>query len=304
MRRRAAALAGVALMVASVAIPAAAAHPGENGRIAFMRLGGGYGNRPSEIFSVRADGSGLRRLTNNDQPEGVGAFSPSGRRLAFSVGGDTYDSELYVMDGRGRNRRRIVDLRGGNGSPSWSPDGDWIVFFNVRPRRRGEVFIVRPDGSGLTRLTDTPVDELAPDWSPDGDRIAVISDRGTGTSDVWTMNARGSDFERVTRGATVCRRGCEDRYGGIDSLDWAPGGNRIVFSANKGDGPSEIWIVHESGRRLRKLAGGRHPAWSPDGRWIAYSAEGKLYKIRIDGTARRRLTNNGNDYMPDWGRKI
>ena len=295
---------GLVLLVAWAAGPETglAAYRGGNGRIVFERLGGREGNRPSEIFSVKPDGTGLRRLTDNDVPEGGVSVSPSGRRIAFSVGGDTYDTDLYLMDAFGRHRQRLVELRGGNSSPTWSPDGRWIAFSNIRPRRGADVFVVRRDGEGLRRLTDTRADESAPAWSPDGDRIAIISDRKTGVSEVWTMSPSGSAFERVTRGATVCRSGCEDRYGGIDSLDWSPGGDRIVFSANKGDGPSEIYIAHESGRRVRRIVAGRYPSWSPDGDWLVYSLQGRIYKIRIDGTHRRRLTNVGNDYGTEWGR--
>lgn len=281
--------------------PGQAAYRGDNGRIVFERSGGRYGNQPAEIFSIKPDGSGRRRLTFNQVSEGGAAVSPSGRVIAFSVGGDTYDSDLFLMDARGERRRRLVDLRGGNGSPSWSPEGDRIAFSNIRPRRGAEIFVVRQDGRGLRRLTRTRADEAAPAWSPDGDRIAIISDRKTGSSEVWTMSTSGGDFQRVTRRATICRSGCEDRYGGIDSLDWSPGGDRIVFSANKGDGPSEIYIAHESGKRVRRIVAGRYPSWSPDGDWLVYSLQGRLYKVRIDGRHRRRLTNDGNDYGTNWG---
>ena len=296
-------LLALVLLVAFGAAPGVglAAYSGDNGRIVFERLGGRDGNRPSEIFSIKPDGTGLRRLTDNAVSEGGASVSPSGRRIAFSVGGDTYDSDLFLMDAMGEQRRRLVDLRGGNGSPTWSPDGRWIAFSNIRPRRGADIFIVRRDGESLRRLTDTRADESSPAWSPDGDRIAIISDRKTGLSEVWTMSPSGSAFDRVTRGATVCRSGCEDRYGSIDSLDWSPGGDRIVFSANKGDGPSEIYIAHESGSRVRRIVAGRYPSWSPDGDWLAYSLQGRLYKIRIDGTHRQRLTNVGNDYGTDWG---
>ena len=277
-----------------------AAFRGDNGPIVFTRLGGSFGNRPAELFSLRPDGTGLRRLTSNRVSEGGVSISPSGRRLAFRVGGDTYDTDLYLMNVWGRHRRALVDLRGGNGSASWSPDGGRIVFSNIRPRRGADLFVVRPDGSELRRLTTTRPNESSPAWSPDGDRIAVVSDRGAAGSDIWTVDTSGSEFRRVTRGATVCRSGCEDTYGGIDGLDWSPGGDRIVFSANKGDGPSEIYIAHESGRRVRRITAGRYPSWSPDGRWLVYSLQGRLYRIRLDGTHRRRLTDGGNDYEPAW----
>ena len=47
------------------------------------------------------------------------------------------------------------------------------------------------------------------------------------------------------------------------------------------------------------------PKWSPDGRWIAFTAEGRffrsIYVVRSDGTALRRITRSGhNNVDPNW----
>jgi Tol biopolymer transport system component len=282
----------VLLAVAAPGVPAHGAYPGDNGRIYLPRRG--------DVFSMRSNGSGVRQITDTDAYEGSISVSPAGRRAAFSVGGDTYDTDRYVMTVAGKHRRRIVDMVGGSGGASWSPDGRTIAFANVRRRRPGDIYTVRPDGAHLHRLTFSEAREIEPVWSPDGDRMAVVSYRKTGLDDIWTMDTHGNDWIRVTKGATDCGEDgpCEDRYGGVSGLDYSPDGDRIVFAANKGDGPSEIWIVREGGSHLRKLTTGMYPAWSPNGRKILFSGPRGLTMIRVDGTHRHRIGRRG--FYVDW----
>jgi len=87
------------------------------------------------------------------------------------------------------------------------------------------------------------------------------------------------------------------------------------------DGFSEIWLMSPDGRNRTRLteqgppdvdaSGSASPAWSPDGRLIAYSSSGEaveedqrdleIYVMRADGSERRRLTNDRVlDMAPAW----
>ena len=65
---------------------------------------------------------------------------------------------------------------------------------------------------------------------------------------------------------------------------------------------NSIWLVRPNGTGLHRLIGiGHQPAWSPDGRWIAFTTGSSLYKVRVNGTGLVRLTRDPRrDDAPDW----
>jgi TolB protein len=103
------------------------------------------------LFTVRSDGSRLRRLTG---PTSRPDWSPDGRRIAFTRRG-----RLLTMGSDGRGLRRLATGMA-VGAPAWSPDGRYLVFV-----RDGDLYVVRSNGRGLHRILDAH--EFDPD-DPEG----------------------------------------------------------------------------------------------------------------------------------------
>jgi TolB protein len=278
-----------AALVALAASAASTAAPADEERILFHRQSG---TGVADLFSVRPDGSGLRRLTATRNNFG-GVWSPDGRRIAFSSdrGRGSGAPELYVMDADGRNVRRLtrtpLSARAWSASfdPAWSPDGSTLVFARTvvdGPRSRQELFAVGADGSRLRRLTDTPrVAEASPSWAPDGTAIAYERDGG-----IWTMAGDGTRPRRIAAA------------GGRPA--WSPDGARIAFAAGNG----WIAVVGPDGRARRNVVRGHgSPAWSADGTRLVFGRADGLYTARAAGTGVRRLTRPPelrHDLEPDW----
>jgi acid phosphatase type 7 len=137
-----------------------------------------FGRGPAEagdIYRIRSDGTGLRRLTFASSDDRAPAWSVRGRiafeRRARGAGGDIYD-----LAASGGSARRLTRGPADDRSPAWSPSGRRLVFTRARRGHR-DLHLVSADGANGRRLTALPGDETDPAWSPDGRWIAFTHRR-------------------------------------------------------------------------------------------------------------------------------
>src|SRR5919205_985491 len=94
-------------LAAAAALPAAGAENAPTGRIAFS-LGS---SAHEDIYSVKADGSGLVRLTDDPAADFDPSWSPDGRRIAYRHE-DARSGQIYVMNRDGSRQRNLTGRRG------------------------------------------------------------------------------------------------------------------------------------------------------------------------------------------------
>lgn len=270
---------GFALLVAASASRSSASpntHPGRNGLIAFEANG-----RPdrSGIAVVRADGRGFRMLTRQ-AGDTAPAWSPGGRRLVFSRGGD-----LYAIGADGTGLRRLTRGRGSDADPTWSPDGRRIAF-----SRSGVLYVMNANGSSARRLaTGHEPDSLeGVAWSPDGRTIAFGATYG-GSGSIEFVDPTGGESWSPLEGDPDAR-----------NPDWSPDGRSLVFERPLGTVVA-VWLSAADGRELRELlVEGEHPSFAPDGKRVVASADGRGLVIGDLAGRRRAVPGTSNARNPAW----
>jgi TolB protein len=94
---------------------------------------------------------------------------------------------------------------------------------------------------------------------------------------------------------------CNGAAEGAPSL--SPNGARIVF-AKKSSCDTELFVANRNGTHLHKLAETRSrdqlPAWSPDGKSIAFVGDDGVYTIHANGRGRRRISAMASDFGVSW----
>ena len=152
--------------------------------------------------------------------------------------------ELWSVPTGGGTPRRLT---GGPAdvAPAWSPDGSRLAFL-----RDGQLHVLAADGGEPEKVTDLPLGAGAPVWSPDGERIAFTSPVDPGRPDRRQRPAG-------RRRASTTRPTAAGRYGAIRS---------------------QLHVVDLASGDCRRLTDGDdagQPAWSPDGRTVAFTPQGR-----------------------------
>jgi TolB protein len=217
--------------------------------------------------------------------------------------------QINVINVDGSEDRKLIDSTHGVNHADWSPNGRKIaaVVYMDPSNTTWSTHVFNADGSNPVRLTQTSgAADSEPAWSPDGTHILFTRNNFISgyqfRSSLWLMNADGSDQHRVVT----------DGFAG----KWSPDGTRLIYSSNK-TGNHELYTSSIDGtdeQRLTDTADDEsYPAWSPDGKQIAFSVSTgewnapeslgtyEIYVMNSDGTDKRQLTDNdAYDGNPRW----
>jgi TolB protein len=199
-----------------------------------------------DIYVMRADGTGTRRITTTVDDDMHPTWSPDGRWIAFERG-----RRIYAVRPSGTGLRVVSRGLPGDTDPAWSPGGTWIAF--VRRVAGGpvrEIWMMRSDGRDAHRLTALHGSSINPAWSPNGKRIVFASNIVGSLYDLYVASVRDGRVRRLTRE-------------GPDTFEpaWSPDGAMIAFAQD-----GAIVTTDLSGH-VETLTNTRNndssPAWNP-----------------------------------------
>jgi Tol biopolymer transport system component len=192
----------------------------DGSRIVFART---EGPRSRSLYSMKSDGSEVKRLTRLPGWVADPAWSPDGRRIAFERWSERAKIQIYSIapDGSALTVLDEPPHQIGSRLPAWSPDGRQIAYVRtpeaavVGTRRayvgpvgapiiRAEVWVMDADGSGRKRLYRSSrefAQVTRPQWSPDGKFIAftlAMFDEEGLAGGIFVVKRDGTGLQRVT----------------------------------------------------------------------------------------------------------
>ncbi|KAA1418497.1 hypothetical protein F0U44_08265 [Nocardioides humilatus] len=294
---------------------AAATFPGANDRIAYVKVASGG----SDIFSVRPNGTGNKRLTQS-----LDAWHPlwsaSGKRIAYERPG-----EVWVMGANGGDQKKVAD----GDLVGWMPTGGRVLvveglgvtgidptwsLVTVSTGAVEDLPIDLPLVAGLGKPPYPDYSEWSyaanPTLSSDGELIALTLRREDYGDDGYSWDF-GSFFTVRLDGTDLTRVGKYTySFGG---LAWSPDNDEIAYWASEpraycATGLRSLELTGYSGSvSVNRPCSVIDPAWSPNGRKIVYGDDGggKLRTSNPDGTHVTTVLDHKygvTRFDPDWRR--
>ncbi len=204
---------------------------------------------PYNIFTANADGTGLKKITDNPKYDAEPVVSSDGKQVVFGSQREG-NFDVYIMNSDGTNLRRLTDRYGYNGGPWFSPDGRKIVWRAWYPETDAEkaqwkdsmennyilafpldLWVMDADGTNKRMLLHNGATNFAPSWHPDGKRIIFAGNKDDWHADIkqyghnfelYLINLDGTGLERLT-------------YNNVfDSFPmFSPDGKKLVWASNR-----------------------------------------------------------------------
>ncbi|WAC14093.1 DPP IV N-terminal domain-containing protein [Dyadobacter pollutisoli] len=232
--------------------------------------------------------------------------SPDGKRYVFSALGDIWLLEKGNPIPKALTKDAYMDA-----DPTWSPDGTQLAFLSDRSGAMN-LWLHDIKTGKQTMLVKLDYDLNYPNWSPDGSKIAFYmgdSKNTWGRGTLQTVEVKTGKIEKIHESLFV-----------PSQPSWSPDGQTIalsglqVYSTRYREGINKFILVSldkqpdrfvspmpERSLGMRAKNG---PAWSPDGKYIAYTQDGLLWTVPVDATgnivgAPKVLTHELSE-VPSW----
>jgi Tol biopolymer transport system component len=251
------------------------------------------------LYTMDADGRGRQLLADSGFSQTYPSWSPDGRTITYSSNRSSAVG-IFNIDVADGTRQQVNTYRAS--LLAHSPDGRQIVFM-ASCENNCDIFVMDADGGNVRPITRNGVFDVFPAWSPDSRQIAFMSNRNLYfeiyVADVECATA-AEDCEGTARQLTENRD-----FDGFPV--WSPDGRRLLYSSDR-NGNFELYTVETmcgaaanhceaAARRLTdQPSRDISPAWSPDGRSIAFISGRDVYVMDADGGNIRHIMD---DVLPD-----
>jgi dipeptidyl aminopeptidase/acylaminoacyl peptidase len=247
--------------------------------------------------------SDIYRIHSISDPQ----VSPDGKWVAYVLSSpdsvkDKSDTDIWMISWDGKESVKLTASKERESKPGWTPDGKYLTFLSSRyETKKSQIWLMDRRGGEAEKLTDLKYSISDYVWSPDSKKIALIikdqeskdeeekKDKTTKPImiDRYHFKADGDGylerkrnhlyvFDAETKKLDTLTTGDYDANNPV----WSPDSKKISFVSNRTPDPdrngnTDLWVMEaKKGSPLKPLTSwgdsDTNPAWSPDGKWIAY----------------------------------
>jgi serine/threonine-protein kinase len=229
------------------------------------------------------------------------SFSEAGMVTYLSGGGVNHNLNVSLLDRKGVATVLMNDQQDA-ASPRFSPDGKRLAF----QKGTGSIWVFDMARGTTSSITLGRTGATFPIWTPNGQRLTYSHPRntpkGTGQGIYWIHSDGTGEEELLTPDSIL------NAY----PSSWSPDGKFLAFDRLKEKDGSccEIWTLtlDDKGKpqEPKRVTDGNYPAFSPDGRWLAYvsieSGTPEVYVIPFPGGGGKWQISSDGGSEPRWSK--
>ncbi len=218
-----------------------------------------------DVWMVPFAGGEAVRLTASPKSERHPRWSPDGRYLAFLSGREGKKTQVYLLDRQGGEAQRLTSFKGGVSALAWAPDGTRLALV---------VSDADPDAP------EADAEEGKEQKKPKPVVIRRLKFESDGEGYLTELRSQLHLFDLRTKSSAALTSGPHD----VSAPTWSPDGRLIAYVSNHTEEPdsnedSDIFLIEpRPGAKPAALAATpaaqSAPAFSPDGRYVAFIEQG------------------------------
>jgi len=258
------------------------------------------GNERYQMFLVDSGGTEVTRISSDmDAIYHFGAWSPDGRRIAFSSNErNGLHFDIYIQHLEDGEPEMVFESTGMYFAAAWSPDGSQLIIVHVISSAQERLFLLDLD-TGQTRALTPPderINNLAVKWIKDG-TVFLLTNRDRDLLGAATLDVSSGEVTYLF----------EDLEWDIEGLAVSSEGHTLAYTANQ-DGYKRLFIHNlETGRTepVRDLPAGvvDELTFSPDGKRLAVSVQSptdnlNIWMIDLERLILQKITNSSTAGLP------
>src|SRR5712671_985000 len=224
------------------------------------------------LWMVSTRGGDAIPLTAEGVSSAHPRWSPDGKFLAFLSARNGAKNQVWLLDRRGGEAQKLTEVAQGVNDFEWSPDSTRLVLILQDPKPEDAEAAKESDKDKPAAKPKTPPPFVIDRLQFKQDTVGYLDHRRT---HLYLFDVASKKITQVTSGD-------------FDDNEpaWSPDGRQLVFSSNRSTDPdrnynTDIWVVAadntDKGAHLTQVTTNpgpdRSPAWSPDGKWIAFVTE-------------------------------
>jgi dipeptidyl aminopeptidase/acylaminoacyl peptidase len=262
--------------------------------------------RKSAIYLIPSTGGDARRITDGTKQDEGPAWSPNGKTIAYVSNREGGAKQVYLYDVATAKERKTVTLAGGAGNVKWVPSGDAVV----------AVSDVYPECGVDPACTEQK--DAAAEKKPSKARVISsllyrhwVAWQEPTRAHIIYIPANGGAARDLTPGAFDAP---PFSLGGGAEYDISPDSKELVYARNTEEHPerstnSDLYLVPLTGGTAKRITtrtgADTSPAYSPDGRYIAYRSQARagyesdLWELWLYDRATGQSRRLASDFA-DW----